>query len=366
MPLVETGPDGRRCWDAAYWSEPAGREEVWRSGDTLAGAHAARWGSSPGATWRRRTAATRLADLKVGQRVGGIVKDVRSNGVFIDVGAERDGCLPANAARASQRTFREGDRVDGLIIGLLDVEGFRLGLRFVRYPEGRPLDSFRTGDTVHGTVHEITECGAFVDIGADRDGYISERDVAASGLRLQSGDFLEDLVVGFVDVEKHRITLHLHDRRAWSSRHSRSDWQSDAWSRHKPGDWWQRARSQTPSPLRGQWHRSQSPQKACRRGRSPVYERREWSPSPSSAGTRCLKASPSRASRSGSPAACEDMPASGPWSVATLEWSRASCGKPWHSWRDGGAPFGASLQVLQPKTVAHAASRLTLECVIVD
>jgi len=113
-------------------------------------------------------------------------------------------------------------------------------------------------------VQEVTEFGIFVDVGADRDGYLSARELAATQRgggggrgaarggggsgggerKLRPGERIEDLVVGFVDVPKHRITLHFArdsgSQPVRAATGARDDfafsWRHGAWE--NLGSWW--------------------------------------------------------------------------------------------------------------------------------
>jgi len=181
-----------------------------------------------------RPAARRLEEFSVGQRVEGVVKSVAPNGsVWIDVGTVKDACLPSGAAHLSQEAFKVGAWAKGLIVGYLDVKESSLGLRMVRHPDGRPLHTFSEGERVDGMVQEVTDCGAFIDIGADRDGFLSEREMTDRGRILKVGDRIDDLVTGTIELERHRITLHLTGgflaKGGASSRRSGRPWQRQRW-----------------------------------------------------------------------------------------------------------------------------------------
>jgi len=67
------------------------------------------------------------------------------------------------------------------------------------------MEDLRQGMRLKGTVRNVVDFGAFVDIGVKQDGLLHRSQIPA-GTRLQVGDVIEVVVRG-VEVERGRIAL---------------------------------------------------------------------------------------------------------------------------------------------------------------
>lgn len=85
---------------------------------------------NPPRDWRHPEGLS-LENFSLGQAVTGRVTNVTPVGVFIDVGAEKDGCLHDSAVKASGRTFRRGDYVCDLEIYNINLQKRRFSCRIV-------------------------------------------------------------------------------------------------------------------------------------------------------------------------------------------------------------------------------------------
>ena len=72
------------------------------------------------------------------------------------------------------------------------------------------MEDLRQGMRLKGTVRNVVDFGAFVDIGVKQDGLLHRSQIPA-GTRLQVGDVIEVVVRG-VEVERGRIALGMTSR----------------------------------------------------------------------------------------------------------------------------------------------------------
>lgn len=154
--------------------------------------------------------------LSVGMEVNGRVKRVSDFGAFVDIGVGRDGLLHISElapGRVRQVTdvVKEGDEVT-VWIKQLDREKNRISLTMIP-PGTKTLRDLAEGELVSGTVQRITNYGAFVDIGLERDAMLHVKEmgdgyVAKPEDVVQVGEEIEARIVG-VDRRRGRIDLSL-------------------------------------------------------------------------------------------------------------------------------------------------------------
>lgn len=117
-----------------------------------------------------------LRELVVGAEMRGEVQNIVRHGVFVDVGATRDGLvhirdMSVDFVYDPQDIVRAGDNVPVWVKYVNPVTN-TLGLTMVK-PRGNVADRVPVSDIVigqryEGTVERVTNYGAYVDIGADR------------------------------------------------------------------------------------------------------------------------------------------------------------------------------------------------------
>jgi len=208
-----------------------------------------------------------IGNYKVGGQADGIVTNIQSQGVFIDIGAVRDGLLKVPKSLAKQ--FRVGDEVHGMTIEAVDKDADRVTLSLEdpelkepgpparagkggqgpqgarsKEPEakrktspkpaaskakaqpkakaqakakeggsnwghadGIPFEELRVGDEVCGVVTNRGKFGVFLDIGAVKDGKLSLG--PDDWKKFRKGDEVEEMIIEHVDVETEQITLAL-------------------------------------------------------------------------------------------------------------------------------------------------------------
>ncbi|CAK0827802.1 unnamed protein product [Prorocentrum cordatum] len=128
-----------------------------------------------------------VADLAPGQEVTGKVTSVQNYGVFVDVGAERDGLVHTSklAEAAAGRVHKDvavGDEVSAWVsqvradgsLELTAIEGTAPSPR-----RALKVQSLEVGQKFEGVVVNVVQFGAFVDIGAERNGLVPREQTGA-------------------------------------------------------------------------------------------------------------------------------------------------------------------------------------------
>lgn len=154
--------------------------------------------------------------LSVGMEVTGTIKRVSEFGAFVDIGAGRDGLLHISELSTS-RVNKVTDVVqEGLEVTVwikeLDRERNRISLTMIA-PGTKTIRDLETGELVTGTVTRLTNYGAFVDIGLERDAMLHVKEmgdgyVAKPEDVVKLGEVIEARISG-VDPRRGRIDLSL-------------------------------------------------------------------------------------------------------------------------------------------------------------
>jgi len=148
--------------------------------------------------------------------VSGTVKRVSEFGAFVDIGAGRDGLLhisELSTSRVNKVTdvVQEGQEIT-VWIKELDRERNRISLTMIA-PGTKTIRDLETGELVTGTVTRLTNYGAFVDIGLERDAMLHVKEmgdgyVAKPEDVVKLGEVIEARISG-VDPRRGRIDLSL-------------------------------------------------------------------------------------------------------------------------------------------------------------
>ena len=154
-----------------------------------------------------------IFDLKPRMRLEGRVTRLELFGAFVDVGAEREGLL--HISQLGQRVNRVSDLLsvgDDVTVWVQSVEPEqgRISLTMIKPPD-HPIAELKPDMILSGTVTKLTPYGAFVDIGAERDGLVHISEMAEGRIEkpedvVQEG---EQVVVRVLRVsrKKRRIEL---------------------------------------------------------------------------------------------------------------------------------------------------------------
>lgn len=154
--------------------------------------------------------------LSVGMEVTGKVKRTSEFGAFVDIGVGRDGLLhisEMDTKRVAKVTdkVKEGDVIT-VWIKQLDREKNRISLTMIP-PGTKTIRDLNEGDLVTGVVQRLTNYGAFVDIGLEREAMLHVKEMADTYVAkpedvVKVGDQIEARVVG-IDRRRGRIDLSL-------------------------------------------------------------------------------------------------------------------------------------------------------------
>jgi small subunit ribosomal protein S1 len=118
-----------------------------------------------------RPAAYDWSDLRVGMKIEGArVVALESFGAFVDIDGPKHGLIPFNLMPKGQRP-KVGDVMDAVWVIEVSEDKRRIGLTMIE-PPALPWENIHRGDVLKGTVTRIERKGAFVDIGAEREGLI--------------------------------------------------------------------------------------------------------------------------------------------------------------------------------------------------
>ena len=154
--------------------------------------------------------------LSVGMEVTGKVKRVSEYGAFVDIGVGRDGLLhiselSTNRVRKVEDMIKEGDEIN-VWIKELDRDKNRISLTMIP-PGTKTIRDLAVGELVTGTVQRLTNYGAFVDIGLERDAMLHVKEMADGYVAkpedvVKVGDEIEARISG-VDARRGRVDLSL-------------------------------------------------------------------------------------------------------------------------------------------------------------
>lgn len=154
--------------------------------------------------------------LSVGMEVTGKVKRTSEFGAFVDIGVGRDGLLhisEMDTKRVAKVTdkVKEGDVIT-VWIKQLDREKNRISLTMIP-PGTKTIRDLNEGDLVTGVVQRLTNYGAFVDIGLERQAMLHVKEMADTYVAkpedvVKVGDEIEARIIG-IDRRRGRIDLSL-------------------------------------------------------------------------------------------------------------------------------------------------------------
>ena len=155
-----------------------------------------------------------INDLQPKMRLEGVVKETQLYGAVVDIGLEYDGVVHISEL-APERVNRVADVVqpgNSVVVWVTEVNAAQghIGLTMVEPPEvgWRELAEEQT---YTGTVTRLERYGAFVDIGAERDGLLHVREMSTDYVRdpsdlVQVG---EEIRVRILNLERRRRRIDL-------------------------------------------------------------------------------------------------------------------------------------------------------------
>ena len=121
-------------------------------------------------------------DLQRGLKLTGKVVKVEDFGVFVDVGAPKDGLVPIGSMSRTRVNkpsdlVKEGDEVTVWVVKASRKDN-RIGLSMVE-PPAVDWSDIRNGQVFNGKVTRLERFGAFIDIGAEREGMVHVSEMGA-------------------------------------------------------------------------------------------------------------------------------------------------------------------------------------------
>ncbi len=157
-------------------------------------------------------------DLEPGQKVEGKVVRLEKYGAFVDIGAETDGLIHVSEMKEG-RVDKPSDVVsvgDGLTVWVREVDrkSRRISLTMLE-PPAVDIRTLKPDMSLSGTVVRLESFGAFVDVGAGRDGMIHVTEMGRGYVGSPSeivsvGDQIQVRVLD-VDARRGRISLSMKD-----------------------------------------------------------------------------------------------------------------------------------------------------------
>jgi ribosomal protein S1 len=159
------------------------------------------------------------SDLQRGLKLTGKIVRLEDFGAFVSFGGPKDGLVPAGQMVKGRRINKPSDVAavgDEVTVWVTSVDGKRerIGLSMVE-PPALPWAEVKKGHTYTGKVTRLERFGAFVDIGAERDGLVHVSELASGYVRDPSevvtvGEEVEVTVVD-VNSKKRQIQLSMKE-----------------------------------------------------------------------------------------------------------------------------------------------------------
>lgn len=155
-----------------------------------------------------------IHDLQPKMRINGTITRVELFGAFVDVGVDRDGLvhisqLSTRRVNRVSEVVKEGDQVTVWVTNVEPSSG-RIDLTMIE-PPAVDWNEIRAGQVYSGTVKRLERFGAFVDIGATRDGLVHVSEITSDYIQdpkehLKAGDEVQVKVLN-IDRKRRRIEL---------------------------------------------------------------------------------------------------------------------------------------------------------------
>jgi len=162
----------------------------------------------------------------VGTKIAGRIKTVTNFGIFIGLGEGVDGLVHVSdmswtkKVRNPEDIYKKGQEIEAVVLKIdRENERFSLGIKqLLTNPWDTIEERFPVGSTVQGTVTNLTDFGAFVDIGEDLEGLIHISELSDTKVNkvsdvLSAGDHVEVMVINLNKLEK-KIGLSLRAKQA--------------------------------------------------------------------------------------------------------------------------------------------------------
>ena len=155
-----------------------------------------------------------IYDLKPKMRLQGTVTRIELFGAFVDVGVGMNGLVHISQLSTKRvnrvgEVVQEGDQVTVWVLGVQPNKK-RIDLTMIE-PPAVDWDEIRAGQVYTGTVKRLEQFGAFVNIGATRDGLVHVSEITSDYIQdpreyVRVGDEVQVKVLK-VDHKRRRIEL---------------------------------------------------------------------------------------------------------------------------------------------------------------
>jgi ribosomal protein S1 len=157
---------------------------------------------------------TSIHELRPKMCLEGTVSRIELFGAFVDVGVEKPGLvhisqLSTKRVNRVSEILKEGDQVKVWVVNIEPDKG-RINLTMIE-PPAVDWDEIRAGQVYTGQIKRLERFGAFVDIGATRDGLVHVSEITSDYIQdpkeyVRVGDEVQVKVLK-VDRKKRRIEL---------------------------------------------------------------------------------------------------------------------------------------------------------------
>lgn len=131
---------------------------------------------------KREVDRDRLAEMKPGDTIEGVVSSLAPFGAFVDIGVGKDGLvhvseLAEGRVERPEDAVQVGERYTFKVLEV-DPDGNRISLSLRRAMRTQRMQQLESGTVMDGTISGIAPFGAFVDIGVGRDGLVHVSEIS--------------------------------------------------------------------------------------------------------------------------------------------------------------------------------------------
>jgi len=157
----------------------------------------------------------KLASLKAGDTVEGVISSLAPFGAFVDIGVGKDGLvhiseLAEGRVEKPEDAVTVGERYTFRVLEV-DPEGNRISLSLRRAQRSQRMQQLEPGTQLDGTISGLAPFGAFVDVGVGRDGLVHVSELSNERVEkvedvVKVGDKVQVKIIE-VDPNSKRISL---------------------------------------------------------------------------------------------------------------------------------------------------------------
>jgi len=150
-----------------------------------------------------------------GTRVSGVVKNITTFGIFVDIGEGIDGLVHNQDMSWSTRTrnpaeiYKKGDEIDAVVLAVdPEKEKFALGIKQLSLDPWQKIQGrFPVGSVVQGVVTKVLDFGAIVEISENIEGLVHISEIAEDKVdkvtrHLNIGDAVKAVVISLIPEDR--------------------------------------------------------------------------------------------------------------------------------------------------------------------